>query len=150
MASHTALLQLQQAESSTDVQPQVPGSFCETARSYYGLLGVERNKYINISELLSLDLSRLVPLNISVIKSDVALQRQRTRLSRPRIPLISLSIDTLERRHGLALVFIEGVSNDASVFDINVWRGNIVLPRQCVFHPLIVVTLWAHVRSASR
>ena len=39
----------------------VPGSFRETTSTYYELLGVERNKYINISELLCLDLSRLVP-----------------------------------------------------------------------------------------
>jgi hypothetical protein len=45
--------------------------------TYYGLLRVERNKYINYSELLRLDQSRLVPLNVPVIKSDVALQRQR-------------------------------------------------------------------------
>jgi len=74
---HGIITTVQQAEPSTGVPPQVPGSFRETARSHYGPLGVERNKYINISELLSPDLSRLVPLNISVIKSDVALQRQR-------------------------------------------------------------------------
>lgn len=46
---------------------------------------------------------------------------RKDRVSRPRILLFSLSIDTLERWHGFALIFIEGVSDDASVLDINVW-----------------------------
>ena len=70
---------------------------------------------------------------------------------RPRILLLPPLIDTLERRHGLALIFIEGISNDTSIFDINIRRGSIVLPRQCVLHPVLIVTLWAsHVRSKSQ
>lgn len=74
---YSIITAVQQVESFTGVQPQVPESLRKSARSHYGLLGVERNKYINISELLSFDLSHLVPLNISAIKNDVALQHQR-------------------------------------------------------------------------
>jgi hypothetical protein len=71
----------------------------------------------------------------------VLLQCQRGPSIAPLNPSAFSLIDTLERRHGLALVFIEGASNDPSVFDINIWHGSVVLPRQCVFHPVLVVTL---------
>jgi len=51
------------------------------------------------------------------------------------------SIDTLERWYGFALVFIERVRNYAPVFDVDIWRSSVVLPRQCVFHPILVITL---------
>lgn len=111
-------------------------------------LGTEQSTSIFLNES-SPDLSRFGPLNIFVITSDVAvLKGQRGPRIVPLNPSASLLIDTLERQHGLALVFIEGASNDTSVLDINSWRGNVVLPRQCMLHPVLVVTLWAnHVRS---
>lgn len=51
------------------------------------------------------------------------------------------SIDALERWYGFALVFIERVRNHAAVFDVNIWRSSVVLPRQRVFHPIHVITL---------
>ena len=49
MASRSLITTVERA-ISTGVQPQVSGSFRKTARTYYELLGMERNKYTNISE----------------------------------------------------------------------------------------------------
>ena len=55
--------------------------------------------------------------------------------------MLSFSINTLEWWYRFALIFIESVRNYASVFDVNIWRSSVVLPRKSVFHPILVITL---------
>ena len=63
------------------------------------------------------------------------------------LPFVAL-IDTLERWHRLALVLVQRVGDDATVFNINIWRIHVVLPRQSMLHPVFVVTLLiAHIRT---
>jgi hypothetical protein len=59
------------------------------------------------------------------------------------LPAFWVSIDSLEWRYGFALIFIERFGYDASIFDFNVWRRGIALPRQRVHHPVFVVALLA-------
>ena len=49
-------------------------------------------------------------------------------------------IRTLERGNSLALLLIQRVHHDASVADIDV-AVRLLLPRQGVFHPVLVVSL---------
>ena len=46
-----------------------------------------------------------------------------------RLPPFVALIDTLERWHRLALVLVQRVGDDATVFNINIWRIRVVLPR---------------------
>ena len=50
-------------------------------------------------------------------------------------------IDTLEGRHGLALVFVKGRVNDTTVLEDNVGRLGIGLEGQSVLHPGLIITL---------
>ena len=50
-------------------------------------------------------------------------------------------VNTLERRHCLALVFVESGTDDIAVLDRDVGLGGILDPGQGVLHPGFVVTL---------
>lgn len=50
-------------------------------------------------------------------------------------------VDALEGRYGLALVFVECRVDDLAVFDLDIWLGWVVLERQSVLHPVLIVTL---------
>jgi hypothetical protein len=50
-------------------------------------------------------------------------------------------IYTLERRYGLAFVFVQCSANNCSVFDIYLRFGVIMLECKCMLHPVLVVTL---------
>lgn len=56
-------------------------------------------------------------------------------------PIAERLVNTLEWRYRLALVLVEGVSDDSTVLDVDLWRVDIVLPGEGVLHPLIIVTL---------
>ena len=66
-------------------------------------------------------------------------QRDQGRASERR------SVDTLERRDGLALVLVERVADDATVLEVDLGRVHVVLPRERVLHPVLVVTLSSQV-----
>jgi hypothetical protein len=51
-------------------------------------------------------------------------------------------VRALERRHGLALVLVEGVVRDRAVSELHVRRLDVRLERKRVLHPLLVITLW--------
>ena len=51
------------------------------------------------------------------------------------------SIDTLERWYRLALILVQRVGDDATVFNVNIWRVCIMLPSQSMLHPDVIVTL---------
>ena len=50
-------------------------------------------------------------------------------------------VDMLERRDGLALGLVEGLVDDATVLDVDLRRVDVVLPRECVLHPVLIITL---------
>lgn len=50
------------------------------------------------------------------------------------------SICALERWNGFALVLIEGLVNDITILDSNIWRIG-VIPSEGVLHPVFVVAL---------
>jgi len=50
-------------------------------------------------------------------------------------------VDTLEGRDGLALVLVEGSIDDAAVLELDVGRLGVVLERESVLHPVLVITL---------
>ena len=64
--AHSIITAVERAKSSTGVQARSLRIFSREgySRTYYELLGVERNKYAKISELLCLDLSRFVHLSM--------------------------------------------------------------------------------------
>ena len=63
--------------------------------------------------------------------------RPQTRMRRTTMRLV----DTLERRHRLALVLVERLADDVAVLDVDGRRLNVVLPREGVLHPVLIVTL---------
>jgi hypothetical protein len=50
-------------------------------------------------------------------------------------------VDTLKRRDRFALVLVESRADDATILELNVGAGRVVLERKCVLHPFFVVTL---------
>ena len=50
-------------------------------------------------------------------------------------------INTFEGRYRLALVFIQGGMDNVSVLNIDVRFGRIVLERECVLHPMLIIAL---------
>ena len=50
-------------------------------------------------------------------------------------------VDTLEWWHRLALVLVERVADNATVLEVDLGRVHVVLPRERVLHPVLVVTL---------
>ena len=48
---------------------------------------------------------------------------------------------TLERRHGLAFVFVQGGGDDTAVSQLNIRRFDVVLEGERVLHPFLVITL---------
>ena len=50
-------------------------------------------------------------------------------------------IDALERRYGLALVFVQCIVYDVSVPDLDVGFRRVALERERVLHPVFVVSL---------
>lgn len=55
-------------------------------------------------------------------------------------PHMATLVDTLHWRHGLALVLIEGGTNDAAVREVNLAVG-LLLPAKRVLHPVLIVTV---------
>src|SRR3954465_12971274 len=59
---------------------------------------------------------------------------------RGSIPQIASLVGTLERRHGLALVLIQGVGLDGTVAELDLTVG-LLLPGESVLHPVLIVTV---------
>lgn len=56
------------------------------------------------------------------------------------IPKIASLVGTLERRHSLALVLIQGVGLDGTVAKLDLTVG-LLLPGESVLHPVLIVTV---------
>lgn len=50
-------------------------------------------------------------------------------------------VHSLERWNSLALILVQGITNDSTVFDLNIRFIHIVLEGKGVLHPLIIVAL---------
>lgn len=77
---------------------------------------------------------------MEVFKSNADAIVRISTLMKPSDPM--LLVHTLERRNGLALIFVQRGANDLAVLELNVGRIDVVLEGEGMLHPFLVVTLY--------
>ena len=70
------------------------------------------------------------------------------RNSSPSVPRATRLVCTLERRHRLALLVVQGLSLDSTEVQVNLAVG-LLLPCEGVLHPVLVITLREVLTSVS-
>lgn len=89
---------------------------------------------------------------VSAAVKDIHMKRPHpgkiNRNSSPSVPRATRLVCTLERRHRLALLVVQGLSLDSTEVQVNLAVG-LLLPCEGVLHPVLVITLREVLTSVS-